>query len=189
MSYLEIFLLALGLCADTLAVTMAFGAAGGRVSLGGHLRIDLTLGFIQAAFTVAGWALGAAFLNLIESVDHWAAFALLLFIGVKMIIESVRPASEQEKADLTHFWPLVVAGIATSIDALAVGISLAMISLPGVKLSVTFSAIFAVTAIVAAIGLLGGRAFEKVLGRKAGVAAGIILIVIGIKILLEHIVF
>lgn len=188
MSYLEIFLLALGLCADTLAVTMAFGAAGGRIGLGGHLKIDLTLGFIQAFLTALGWALGAACLSLIESVDHWIAFGLLLFIGVKMIIEAIRPA-EDEKADLMHFGPLVVAGIATSIDALAVGISLAMMSLGTVKLTVTFAAIFAVTAVVAAIGLVGGRAFEKVLGRKAGIAAGIILIAIGIKILLEHLVF
>ncbi|MBR5034494.1 MAG: manganese efflux pump [Bacteroidales bacterium] len=188
MSYLEIFLLALGLCADTLAVTMAFGAASGRIGLGGHLKIDLTLGLIQAALTALGWILGAACLSLIESVDHWIAFGLLLFIGVKMIIEAVRPA-EEEKADLMHFGPLVVAGIATSIDALAVGISLAMMALPAVKLGVTFGAIFAVTAIVAAVGLIGGRAFEKVLGRKAGIAAGIILIAIGIKILLEHLVF
>ena len=188
MSYLEIFLLALGLCADTLAVTMAFGAASGRIGLGGHLKIDLTLGLIQAALTALGWVLGAACLQLIESVDHWIAFGLLLFIGVKMIIEAVRPA-EEEKADLMHFGPLVVAGIATSIDALAVGISLAMMALPAVKLGVTFGAIFAVTAIVAAVGLLGGRAFEKVLGRKAGIAAGIILIAIGVKILLEHLVF
>ena len=188
MSYLEIFLLALGLCADTLAVTMAFGAASGRIGLGGHLKIDLTLGLIQAALTALGWVLGAACLSLIESVDHWIAFGLLLFIGVKMIIEAVRPA-EEEKADLMHFGPLVVAGIATSIDALAVGISLAMMALPAVKLGVTFGAIFAVTAIVAAVGLIGGRAFEKVLGRKAGIAAGIILIAIGVKILLEHLVF
>lgn len=187
MSYLEIFLLALGLCADTLAVTMAFGAASGRIGLGGHLKIDLTLGLIQAALTALGWVLGAACLSLIESVDHWIAFGLLLFIGVKMIIEAVRPA-EEEKADLMHFGPLVVAGIATSIDALAVGISLAMMALPAVKLGVTFGAIFAVTAIVAAVGLIGGRAFEKVLGRKAGIAAGIILIAIGVKILLEHLV-
>ena len=188
MSCLEIFLLALGLCADTLAVTMAFGAASGRIGLGGHLKIDLTLGLIQAALTALGWVLGAACLQLIESVDHWIAFGLLLFIGVKMIIEAVRPA-EEEKADLMHFGPLVVAGIATSIDALAVGISLAMMALPTVKLGVTFGAIFAVTAIVAAVGLIGGRAFEKVLGRKAGIAAGIILIAIGVKILLEHLVF
>jgi len=188
MSYIEIFLLALGLCADTLAVTMAFGAASGRLGLGAHLKIDLTLGFIQAAFTVVGYYLGEAFFNLIAAFDHWVAFGLLLFIGGKMIVEALRPA-EEEKADLMKFGPLVVAGVATSIDALAVGISLAMMSLGATKLVVTFAAIFAVTAIVAAIGLAGGRAFEKVLGNKAGIVAGIILIAIGIKILLEHLVF
>ncbi len=188
MSYIEIFLLALGLCADTLAVTMAFGTASGRLGLGAHLKIDLTLGFIQAAFIIIGWALGEAFFNLIAAFDHWVAFALLLFIGGKMIVDALRPA-EEEKADLMHFGPLVIAGIATSIDALAVGISLAMMSLGATKLVVTFAAIFAVTAIVAAAGLLGGRAFEKVLGNKAGIFAGIILIAIGVKILLEHLVF
>lgn len=188
MSYLEIILLAFGLCADTLAVTMAFGAASGKIGLGGHLKIDLTLGLIQAALTALGWLLGDACLSLIESVDHWIAFGLLLFIGVKMIVEARRPA-EEEKTDLMRFGPLAVAGIATSIDALAVGISLAMVSLPAVKLTVTFAAIFGVTALVAAAGLTGGRAFEKVLGRSAGIVAGIILIAIGVKILLEHLVF
>ncbi|MBQ7253848.1 MAG: manganese efflux pump [Bacteroidales bacterium] len=188
MSYLEIILLAFGLCADTLAVTMAFGAAGGKIGLGGHLKIDLTLGLIQAALTALGWLLGDACLSLIESVDHWIAFGLLLFIGAKMIVEALRP-SEEVHSDLMHFGPLILAGIATSIDALAVGISLAMMALPAIKLTVTFAAVFAVTALVAATGLIGGRAFEKVLGRSAGIVAGIILIAIGVKILLEHLVF
>lgn len=188
MSYLEIILLAFGLCADTLAVTMAFGAASGKIGLGGHLKIDLTLGFIQAALTALGWLLGDACLSLIESVDHWIAFGLLLFIGAKMIVEALRPG-EEEQTDLMHLWPLTVAGVATSIDALAVGISLAMVALPAIKLAVTFAAIFGVTALVAAVGLIGGRAFEKVLGRSAGIVAGVILIAIGVKILLEHLVF
>ncbi|MBO4557671.1 MAG: manganese efflux pump [Bacteroidales bacterium] len=188
MSYLEIFLLALGLCADTLAVTMAFGATKGRVPLAGHLKIDLTMGFIQAAFTALGWALGAACLSLIEAFDHWIAFGLLLFIGVKMIVEALRP-KEEEGSDLMNFGPLVLAGVATSIDALAVGISLAMLEMGLAKNIVTFLVIFAVTAAVAAIGLIGGGKFQKVLGNRAGIFAGIILIAIGIKILLEHLVF
>ena len=188
MSYLEIFLLALGLCADTLAVTMAFGAVKGRVPFAAHLKIDLTLGLIQAAFTAIGWALGAVCLHLIESVDHWIAFGLLLFIGVKMIVEAIR-SQEGDKADLLAFGPLLLAGIATSIDALAVGISLAMLAMSLAKTMFTFFAIFAVTAAVAAIGLVGGGRFQKILGNKAGIAAGIILIAIGVKILLEHLVF
>lgn len=189
MTYLELFLLALGLCADTLAVTMAFGAVKGRVPLAGHLKIDLALGLIQAAFTAVGWALGAAFFQLIESVDHWIAFGLLLFIGGKMIWEALHAGAEQDGGDLLKAGPLFLAGVATSIDALAVGVSLAMVHMPAVKIVSAFAMIFAITALVAAIGLVSGRTFGKVLGSKAGIAAGIILIAIGVKILLEHLVF
>ena len=172
MSYFELFLLALGLCADTLAVTMAFGAVKGRVPFGGHLKIDLTLGAIQAAFTALGWLLGAVCLKLIESVDHWIAFGMLLFIGVKMIIEALGKNNDEPGGDLMNFGTLTLAGIATSIDALAVGISLAMVQMPHVKIIAAFVIIGVVTAMVAAVGLLGGRAFGKVLGNKAGIAAG-----------------
>ena len=189
MSYLELFLLALGLCADTLAVTMAFGAVKGRVPFRGHLKIDFTLGAIQAAFTAIGWVLGAVCLKLIESVDHWIAFGMLLFIGVKMIVEALGKNDDEPGGDLMNFGTLFLAGVATSIDALAVGISLAMVQMPTVRIIAAFAMIFAVTALVAAIGLVGGRTFGKVLGNKAGISAGIILIAIGVKILLEHLVF
>ena len=189
MSYIEIFLLALGLCADTLAVTMAFGALKGRIPLAEHLKIDLTLGLVQAAFAAVGLYLGEMFLGLISSFDHWVAFGLLLFIGGKMIAEYLHPESEDSGSDLSKMGPLLLAGVATSIDALAVGISLAMVELGTAKIVFAVAVTFALTAIVAAIGLVGGGRFEKVLGGKAGLVAGIVLIAIGIKILLEHLVF
>ena len=186
MTYLEIILLAFGLCADTLAVSMASGSSMTRIPLACHLKIDATLGVIQALFIAAGWVLGAAFLQLIESVDHWIAFGLLLFIGGKMIYETVKGGEDGDAADLMKFPTLVMAGVATSIDALAVGVSIAMMGMPLVKILMTFVIVFAATALVAAVGLEGGKALKKILGNKMGLVAGIILIAIGVKILLEH---
>lgn len=186
MSYLEIVLLAFGLCADTLAVSMASGASMNRIPLGCHLKIDITLGVIQALFIALGWMLGAAFLSLIESVDHWIAFGLLLFIGGKMIAEALKGGSGGDSADLMRFPTLVLAGVATSIDALAVGVSIAMMGMPVFRILITFAAVFAATALVAAVGLEVGKALKKVAGTLTGVIAGCILIAIGIKILIEH---
>ncbi len=186
MSFLEIILLALGLCADTLAVSMASGASMNRIPLGCHLKIDITLGVIQALFIAFGWVLGAAFLSLIESVDHWIAFGLLLFIGGKMIVEALQSREGDESADLMRFPTLMLAGVATSIDALAVGVSIAMMGMPVVRILMTFVIVFAATALVAAVGLEVGRALKKMAGNSTGVLAGCILIAIGIKILVEH---
>lgn len=189
MSYLEIFLIALGLCADTLAVSMAYSATRDRVPFAAHLKIDFVMGFVQAAFAAAGWLLGYAFLDLITTFDHWIAFALLLFIGGKMIVEELRGGEEESHTDLMKPSMLLLTAVATSIDALAVGISFAMMDLPAIKLAAAGIMVFGCTATVSAIGLLGGSAFKKVLGGKAGIVAGLILIAIGIKILLEHVVF
>ena len=186
MSYLEIILLAFGLCADTLAVSMASGASMNRLTLGCHLKIDTTLGIIQALFIALGWALGAAFLSLIESVDHWIAFGLLLFIGGKMIVEALGSKEGEAGADLMRFPTLVLAGVATSIDALAVGVSIAMMGMPMFRILMTFVIVFAATVLVAAVGLEVGKALKKMAGNITGVLAGCILIAIGIKILIEH---
>lgn len=189
MSWVEIILLAFGLCADTLAVTMAFGAAKGRIPFKNHLRIDLSFGLIHVLFLGLGWMLGEAFLEVISAFDHWVAFGLLLLIGVKMIADSFKADAHEASVDLLKPAQLALAGVATSIDALAVGISLAIVQMPAQRILATIGILFAVTASVAAAGLAGGGAFKKVLGSKAGIFAGIILIAIGIKILLEHLVF
>ncbi len=189
MSYLEIFLIALGLCADTLAVSMAYSATRGRVPFAAHLKIDSVMGFVQAAFAAAGYLLGYAFLDLITTFDHWIALGLLLFIGGKMIVEELHGDAQESHTDLMKPSMLLLTAVATSIDALAVGISFAMMNLSEAKLIAAAAMVFGCTAAVSAIGLAGGGAFKKVLGNKAGIAAGIILIAIGIKIFLEHVVF
>ncbi len=189
MSYLEIFLVALGLCADTLAVSMAYSATRSRVPLASHLKIDFVMGFVQASFAAAGWLLGYAFLDLITAFDHWVALGLLLFIGGKMIVEELRGSEQESHIDLMKPSMLLLTAVATSIDALAVGISFAMMDLSAIKLIAAAAMVFGCTAAVSTIGLLGGGAFKKVLGNKAGIAAGIILIAIGVKIFFEHVVF
>ncbi|MCF0172140.1 MAG: manganese efflux pump [Bacteroidales bacterium] len=189
MSYIEIFLLAIGLCFDTLALSVIGGAAIDRVTFSRHLKIDGTFGLVQGGFTFAGWALGFSFLSLINSFDHWIAFALLLFIGGKMFLDAFRDGQEEQNVDLLSFGSLFLAAVATSIDALAVGVSMAMADIPIQRMLIAFLIIGGVTAAVAAFGLAGGRLASRLLGKRTGMVGGLVLIAIGVKILMTHLVF
>lgn len=140
---------------------------------------------VQGGFTFIGWALGTGVSQYIERYDHWVAFALLAYIGGKMIIESFSK-KQDERVDLLNTKQLVIASIATSIDALAVGISLAMVGLAIGRILYSVLIIAIVTALAAEIGLRGGAKLGKVLGKKADLIGGIILFAIGVKILVEH---
>ncbi|MCF0163666.1 MAG: manganese efflux pump, partial [Bacteroidales bacterium] len=163
MSYIEIFLLAIGLCFDTIAISLVGGAGMCRISAGKYLKIIFSFGLVQGLFTVIGWALGTSFLKYIESFDHWIAFGLLLFIGGKMVIETFGEEKE-ECVDLLSTGKLILASIATSIDALAVGVSFAMLSFSNTKVLITFFIITFVTAATSALGLSGGKWVGKLVG-------------------------
>ncbi|MBP5210911.1 MAG: manganese efflux pump [Bacteroidales bacterium] len=187
MSYFEIFLLAVGLCFDTLAVSFVQGAQNDALSLSQRLRIELTFGITQGLFIFAGWFLGFSFLKYIESIDHWIAFFLLLFIGIRMIIEGLKQKEEVKGFDLTSVKYCILGAVATSIDALAVGVSIAMTQGFGwSKIAVAALIVAAVTSATAALGLKGGDLLSKYFGNKSSVIGGVILISIGIKILVEH---
>ncbi len=129
MSYYELFLLAIGLCLDTFAVSVS-----GGICLGPHCRrrrriIILTMSLFQSSMAILGWLAGSGFQHLIENCDHWIAFGLLLFIGGKMLVESFTK-TEGEKINLLNNKTLITVSFATSIDALAVGVSLALLHLP-----------------------------------------------------------
>jgi putative Mn2+ efflux pump MntP len=135
--------------------------------------------------TVIGWWLGSGMEQLIHDYDHWVAFALLLLIGGKMTVESFGN-KEQKTVNLLNNKILITAAIATSIDALAIGISLALIQLSITRIAMGGLIIAAVTAIASFIGLHSGRRLGKKFGRWAELTGGVILIGLGIKIVLEH---
>lgn len=184
MNFLELFLLAVGLSMDAFAVSISKGLSMRRVTVGKAMLVGLYFGVFQAGMPLLGYFLGLQFQAYITAVDHWIAFFLLSFIGVNMIRESFS-CSDPEGAcqeDLRVRTMLVLA-VATSIDALAVGISLAFLRieiLPAVTL------IGAVTFILSMLGVKIGSLFGARYESTAELAGGIILVGMGLKILLGH---
>jgi putative Mn2+ efflux pump MntP len=180
-----IFLIAIGLSMDAFAVSIASGFAMGRLRLRGILRIALFFGSFQALMPVIGFFIGMSIRDYIEDFDHWVAFGLLLFVGARMIHESLSPKARDEKMDTESLPTLVLLAVATSIDALAVGLSLSLL-----KVNVFFpAAIIGITAFVlSSFGVVIGRQSGRVLGSKVEIIGGIILIGIGLKILWDHMV-
>ena len=159
MSYIELFLLAAGLCFDTFAVSLTGGICT-QGSLGRRqiLKIILCFAVFQAGLSFAGWLLGYSVSDYISKVDHWVAFVLLGYIGVKMIVEGCSREDEAvSKSSLLNPRQLVLLSIATSIDAVAVGISLALVKLPFLKIGICTAMVFVCTALASLAGLLGGR--------------------------------
>lgn len=186
MTLVEILLLAVSLCFDTLAVSIVGGSCIAEISAWKRVKIILYFALFQAGFTFAGWALGTTLSRLIESFDHWIAFILLSYIGGKMLIDAFRQDGKVEKVDLLNTKTLIVSSVATSIDALAVGISLSMLQMNTGRIFLTVAAVGIFTALAAALGLGCGEKLGRLLGGKCNVIGGLILIAIGIKILLEH---
>ena len=183
MTFLPVLLLALSMSSDAFAAALGKGARLDRPSLGEALRTGLIFGSIEAITPVIGWALGRAASGYIEAFDHWIAFGLLAVIGGKMIWDSLRRSGEEEKPQKHTLAVLVVTAIGTSIDALAVGVTLALI---GASILINALAIGAATFTMVTIGVMMGRYLGEKFGRMAEAAGGVILIAIGLKILLEH---
>lgn len=184
MGFGELFLLAIGVSMDAFAVSICKGLAMKRATLGGMATVGGWFGGFQALMPLIGFYLGTLFAAAIEAIDHWVAFGLLAIIGVNMLKEAFEhEGGDGHNADLGVKTMFVMA-VATSIDALAVGISLAMAGGVNIWLSVALIGLttFTTSAIGVKIGSLFGAAFEK----KAQLAGGVILILIGTRILLEH---
>lgn len=176
---IEALLLALALAMDAFAVALTQGAKF-RPSLRGGAAIALTFGVFQAAMPLAGWVIGAVALIYIEAVDHWIAFGLLTFLGVRMLGGHV---GEEEAAHALTGRALLLAGVATSIDALAAGITLPTLA---VEPLLAVALIGVVTATMSAGGVALGRVAGDRFGEWAERAGGVILIALGCKILAEH---
>lgn len=176
--------IAAGLAMDALAVSIAGSIALKRVSGRQVFRFAFHFGLFQAMMPILGWLAGRSVAGLIQSWDHWVAFALLLLIGGKAVIEAIRGGDGLENGgDPTRGASLVMLSVATSIDALAVGLSFAML---GVSVWYPALVIGVVTAGLSALGMLIGSHLGSRFGRSAGFIGGLVLIGIGVKILVEH---
>lgn len=185
MGFLELFLLAVGLSMDAFAVSVCKGLAMKKADTKGMCICGAWFGGFQALMPLIGYYLGTLFADAIVSIDHWVAFGLLVLIGVNMIWEAFSKEDEEDvtQADLSIKTMFIMA-IATSIDALAVGISLAMAGDVNIWNAIALIGIttFVLSAAGVKIGSIFGSKFEK----NAQLAGGAILICLGLKILLEH---
>ena len=182
MSFGAILLLALGLAMDATAVSAARGAAAERVRARDVALVAGAFAVFHAVMPAIGWIAGSQLGAVVESWDHWLAFAILGVIGVRMIIQSLQ---RQEALPAAPFAPTVVLGLAlaTSLDALAVGVTLPIVGAPPVLAIATISV---VTGVASVLALLIGSRLHKSVGRPAIAAGGVALVLIGTKILVEH---
>lgn len=187
----ELLLLALGVSMDAFAVSICKGLAMKKAGLKEGLTCGIWFGGFQALMPLIGFFLGTLFAEAIEAVDHWVAFVLLGIIGFNMLKEAFAKDCDCCEGHDADFSPktMFVMAVATSIDALAVGISLAMAGLPIFGLDGIFSAVIQIglcTCIFCTAGVKIGNAFGSRYEKKAQMAGGLILILLGTKILLEH---
>jgi putative Mn2+ efflux pump MntP len=183
MHILSVIFLAFSMSSDAFAAALGKGTRLDKPSWGEALRTGLIFGSIETLTPLIGWALGRAASRYIEAFDHWIAFGLLLIIGGKMIWDAFQRDEEEEKPSSHSFLVLAITAIGTSIDALAVGVTLALVD---ADIIVNALAIGAATFTMTTIGVMAGRYLGEKFGRYAEAAGGVVLIVIGTKILLEH---
>ena len=211
MSIIELLLLAVGLSMDAFAVSIGNGLSMKKISLKKALPVALSFGLFQALMPLAGYFLGSAFESVIKQWDHYIALAFLGFIGGKMIYDGIReiiadrdakktPDKDEEISDnpskneagadnekSLSFGKLMIQAVATSIDALIVGVSFA--ALPDVNIWIAVSLIGVITFSLSMVGVFAGKKFGELLGSKAEVLGGLILVGIGIKVFVEHMFF
>jgi len=184
MGIVELLLIAVGLSMDALAVSVASGALIRELRIKHALKIGLFFGGFQALMPFIGWLCGVRLKAYISGVDHWIAFIILAFIGGKMIYEAFELKEDTcRKADPCDTRLLFVLAVATSIDALAVGLSF---SLLGMTILMPVLVIGAVTFAISFAGVYAGNRFGHLFENKIEIAGGVILIAIGLKILIEH---
>ena len=178
----EAILVAVSLCADCFAVSLCSGVTLRDVSWKRVLGVALAFAVIQAGLLAVGWAFGYLFVGLVEKVSHVIAFLLLLYVGGSMLIEGIR--GKEEARNLDGWRNVLVGGLATSIDALAVGVAQSMEDVSFSGFLPLLMSVFAVTALSVVAGLKGGSAIGVRFGRWAEIVGGLVLIGIGVHILI-----
>ena len=187
MNFLSILMIGIGLSMDAFAVSLTMGLNTTKENkLKIAIKAGIFFGLFQGLMPLIGWLLGVKFTNSIKWIDHWIAFGLLGFIGGKMIYESLTGDEEEEnEVDFSNKKFLILA-IATSIDALAVGVSFAFLSVNIISSAIIIAC---TTFVLSFAAVYVGRVFGKVLKSKSELIGGIILVIMGIKILIEHLFF
>ncbi len=168
---------------DASAVSLAAAAAGYADNARAVFRLSFHFGLFQFLMPVAGWFLGISFVSYLRAVDHWIAFFLLAFVGIRMILEGLETATEKRKKDPSRGMTMVMLSIATSIDALAIGLSLAVLDVtiwyPSVMIGI-------ITMIMSFMAIKIGIKLGVMFGRRMEIFGGIILLIIGARILMSH---
>lgn len=182
MGILSIIVIAIGLAMDAFAVSICKGLSMKKMSWKKGIIIGAYFGIFQALMPLVGYLLGIGFQDKVTGIDHWIAFVLLGIIGANMIKEALSK-EEEGKNDSVDFKEMIVLAIATSIDALAVGITMAFLE---VNIAIAITIIGIITFAISIIGVKIGNIFGNKYEKKAEFAGGVILILMGIKILLEH---
>ena len=182
MGFIELIILSIGLAMDAFAVAICKGLSMSKMNWKKASIIGLYFGGFQALMPLIGYLLGINFQEKITSIDHWIAFILLGVIGINMLKEAISKDSEKQN-DSIKFKDMLILAVATSIDALAVGITFAFLK---VNILLAISLIGIITFIISVFGVKIGNLFGDKYEKKAEFAGGIILILLGIKILLEH---
>jgi manganese efflux pump family protein len=188
MNFLATAALALAMSTDAFAVAIGKGAALQRPQIREALRTGAIFGVIEGLTPLIGWALGRVAAPYVAAWDHWIAFVLLGFLGLRMLKEGLSgdddDAAAEDKPNTHSFWLLAVTGFATSIDAMAVGAGLAFVD---ADIASTAGAIGLCTFLMVTLGVMVGRALGKLAGKRAELLGGLVLIGIGSMILYEHI--
>lgn len=184
MDYFTILVIAIGLSFDTFAVSLSYGVVRSRILFRQASRIAIVLAVFQGGLTVAGYFLGSIVSDVLKATDHWIALGLLSFLGIKMIIEGLKKTKNEETKDFSRTIVLLTIALGTSIDAFAVGISFALLD---VKIWEAGVVISAVTFLASMTAIRIGKSAGVRLGNKVEIIGGLLLIAIGLKIFLEHI--
>jgi putative Mn2+ efflux pump MntP len=183
MDLLTLLFIAFALGIDAFAVSLSTGAYLVKADRRQTFRMSFHFGLFQALMPVVGWAAGTGFASMIESVDHWIAFTLLGIVGGRMVWNSFHGEANEVLRDLTRGWSLISLSIATSIDALAVGLSLSLID---VHIAVPAIVIGLVAGLMSLIGIRLGERVSGRFGTHMEFVGGVILIIIGARIVFEH---
>lgn len=186
MGFITLFIIAIGLSFDSFAVSVSSGVIRNRIIFIDATKIALSLAVFQGSMPLMGWLLGSSINRSIAAFDHWIAFGLLGFLGLRMVITGLRENREDAVMDPLKPMVLLSLSLATSIDAFVVGVSFAFLE---VRMVIAGLVIGSVTFIASMVGILFGKKIGSHLSHRMEVVGGIILFAIGIKILIEHLFF
>ncbi|HOP00357.1 MAG TPA: manganese efflux pump MntP family protein [Bacteroidales bacterium] len=183
MDLITILAIAVGLSFDTFAVSLSFGVVQNRIIFREAVRVAFVMAFFQAGLLIVGSFFGSLMSSFIKAADHWIALIILSFLGVRMIVEAIKGRDDNKRRDYTRTPELIAASVGTSIDALAVGISFALLE---IRIWISGLVIGIVTFLAAMTAIRLGKSAGSRLGCRVEILGGLILIGIGIKIFLEH---